>query len=116
MLNILTVRSRAIGSGSWRPDSAEVDSHVAARARIALDTPDASFVGDVARYEEKAHVAWRSLGELIMEAGDGSAHGVEGDRDITFYKAAGVAAQDMGTAEAVYGTALRTGEGTVVDL
>ena len=118
------------GVGSWRPDSAEVDAHVAARARTALDTPDARFVGDIARYDDAAggscggvRVVWSSLGDLIE--GSASLDGIgalqgesgsQGKRDITFYKSAGVAAQDVGTAEAVYACALSSGVGTVLEL
>ena len=122
---LLRPRAAETGVGSWRPDSAEVDAHVAARARVALDTPDARHVGDIARYTDDGgegssgvSIVWSSMGELIERSSElGSDPGsASGPRDITFYKSAGVAAQDVGTAEAVYASALRTGDGTMLEM
>ena len=99
------------GVGSFTPDMQEIDVTTVSRARVVVDSRQGclSEAGDI--ITAKAEIS-AEIGEIV----NGTAPGRQDDREITFFKSVGMAAQDAATAAAVLKAAEKDNLGTVVDL
>lgn len=104
--------------GTHSPNRRDVDTETVRRAKVVADLGRACLVeaGDLllpiqeeAISEEHIHA---DLGEVVA----GLKPGRESDREITLFKAVGLAAQDVATALHVYNLARRRGVGKMIKL
>lgn len=106
------------GIGSYRPTMQEVPSATVVRARLVVDQRTAAWAeaGDLIIPRDQGlidneHIAVE-LGEIVL----GCIAGRTSDRQITFFKSVGNAAQDVASAQRAYTLACALGLGLDVAL
>lgn len=99
------------GVGSYTPEMQEIDEITVQQARVIVDSRESCTheTGDI--MIPKAEI-YAELGEII----NGDKPGRKSDREITFFKSVGIAAQDAAAAGAVFKEAIRKNLGTLVEL
>jgi len=105
------------GVGSFTPHMAEVPIATVARARVAVDQRAAAWAeaGDLVNARDAGLLS----DDQIVEVGAviaGLAPGRADDREITFFKSVGNAAQDVAVGHVALAEAARLGLGTAVAL
>lgn len=109
--NDLRPGTHITGVGSYTPQMQEVDAVTVERARVVVDSREAALAeaGDI--IIPGAEIA-AELGEIV----NGTQPGRQDDREITFFKSVGVAAQDAIAAAEVLSAAEKLGLGAEVSL
>jgi len=105
------------GVGSFTPSMHEVDGAAIGRARIIVDSREATQTeaGELITAVKEGltdPADWVELGEIIR----GAAPGRESDTELSFFKSVGLAVQDMAAAALAFANAERLGLGDEIDL
>ncbi len=106
------------GIGSHSPSTRELDSTVVKRSKFVGDNKEVCFkeAGDIIIPIQEGVIGYEhfyaELGEIIT----GKKAGRVNDKEITIFKANGLAIQDVATAKLVYDLALEKGIGTRIDI
>ena len=108
------------GVGSFTLQMQEVDAVTVMRARIFVDSRASALAeaGDVViplRSGQTRSEDWVELGEVAAGLRPGRPSPRASERDITFFKSVGVAAQDVAAASRALAEAARMGLGTPVE-
>jgi ornithine cyclodeaminase len=106
------------GVGSFTPDMQEVDEITVQRAKIVVDSLQASLAeaGDLIVPLEKHIIAKADIHGEIGEIVNGHKPGRESEEEITFFKSVGVAVQDVVAASQILRAAEAGNLGTIVNL
>lgn len=103
--------------GSSLPFTRELSAAAVARSRLFVDRKEAALAeaGDIVKAVAEHAVNEDHLVGELTDLVTGSKPGRTQDADITLFKAVGLAAEDVGSAEYIYQKALQEGIGTSVD-
>lgn len=104
--------------GAYTPQMQEVDAETIRRAKVVIDSRQASLVeaGDLIVPLRQGIIAASHIHAELGEIVAGGKPGRESADEITYFKSVGVAVQDMAAARLVLREAERLGLGTVVEL
>lgn len=104
--------------GSHRPDLREIDAVTMKRAKVFVDSREATMAecGDVLLAIKEGAIAERHASVEIGEVLAGKKPGRTTPEEITLYKSVGIAVQDVATAQLVYQKALEKKVGTDVEI
>lgn len=106
------------GVGSFTPSTREVDDNLVRRARVVVDSREAALAeaGDLLLPMERGVFSASDVHGELGEIVNGSLSGREDDRQVTFFKSVGSAAQDLAVGRRALERAGSQGIGTVVAL
>jgi ornithine cyclodeaminase len=105
------------GVGSFTPAMCEVDGETIRRSRVFVDSRESAKTeaGELIRAVDEGLCRpgdWTELGEVVS----GVRPGRSTDREITFFKSVGLAAQDIAAAALAFANAAELGLGSEIDL
>lgn len=106
------------GVGSFKPSMQEVGAEVVRRARVVVDQREAAWeeAGDLIAAVEAGEVGRDVIDCELGDIVNGVAPRGRADRDLTFFKSVGNAAQDIAIAELALARAEAAGRGSVAAL
>ena len=104
--------------GAYTPQMQEVDAETVRRAKVVVDSRQASLVeaGDLIIPLRQGVIAEMHIHAEIGEVVLGHKPGRESDSEVTYFKSVGVAVQDIAAARRVLNRASELGLGTEVEL
>ena len=106
------------GIGAYTPEMQEIPAATVARARVVVDSRDASLAeaGDLIIPLREGVIAEADIHGEIGEVAAGGIPGRESDQEVTFFKSVGVAVQDVAVAELILRQAAELGLGVEAEL
>lgn len=104
--------------GAYTPDMQEVDSETIRRAKVVIDSRQASLTeaGDLVIPLRQGVITERHIHGELGEIAAGLKPGRESEDEITYFKSVGVAVQDIAAARRVLDRAMEMNLGTDVEL
>ncbi len=106
------------GIGSFTPEMREIESTTVQRARVVVDSREAAWAeaGDLIQAKREGLFGESDVYAEIGEIAAGLKPGREDDAQVTFFKAVGIAVQDVSVARYVLERADQDGFGAMVEI